>query len=108
MVQNFDIISKISVNYSIKFLISVGDEGNNPQNSDSNNSTPSELVCYGVNEAPRTCVNVCSKRICNRPINVQCKFVCVSKVETCDCIDGYLRNECGKCVKEDECNKSCK
>lgn len=64
-------------------------------------------MCCGANEAPRTCGNTCSKRNCSSK-NLQCKFLCETQEETCDCIDGYRRNDCGKCVKEDECNRSCK
>lgn len=64
-------------------------------------SQPNEVKYDCFKEcAPRTCPNVTQTK------NGTCELECQSGV--CDCINGYLRNECGVCVPEAQCSDGCK
>lgn len=58
---------------------------------------------------PRACVNACNERTCSNLLGPRkfCPLLCRVGL-TCDCKEGYGRNECGKCIKECNCKKSCK
>lgn len=65
------------------------------------------LVCCSQNEAPRDCVNICTKRHCSTKDNPpQCKIAYPAE-KICDCIDGFWCDLCGICVPENQCNKTC-
>lgn len=79
---------------------------------------PQPTFCTGDFETVYGCLDPLEARVCpgigcSSPRDVFLKFVsqlnstglCV--LNTCDCQNGYLRNECGKCVLPQECGLPC-
>lgn len=65
------------------------------------------VVCCGRNEGLNKCFNLCHARTCeNRiPNNRVCVQSC--RENSCDCAEGFRRNNCGECVSDELCNKPC-
>lgn len=84
-------------------------------------STPCQLyqplVCPGENEELLGCFDptmakVCPNVRCSKPRDLffQSEKDCqtgLCAMNVCECIDGYLRNKCGKCVLAADCFKKC-
>lgn len=73
------------------------------------------LLCTGENEMMVGCFDESKARVCPQKScaysnygfqgHSQPKNLCI--LNKCECMAGYLRNKCGKCVPERECNKKC-
>lgn len=84
-----------------------------------NCTRPTKLQCTGQFEMLYGCLDptqarVCPTTRCSKPRDFLLKYAKRSNqsglcaLNTCDCIDGYLRNKCGQCVPANECGrKSC-
>lgn len=74
------------------------------------------LVCPAANEEVNSCFDPTKAKVCenvkrSKPRDIFLKSdrsqpeLCALSV--CDCVDGYLRNRCGQCVKAADCQKKC-
>lgn len=79
---------------------------------------PKLLECTGQFETLYGCLDptqarVCLTSRCSKPRDFLLKYALQSNQKglcapnTCDCIDGYLRNKCGQCVPANECGRKC-
>lgn len=68
---------------------------------------PNEVICCGRNEGLNPCSNQFTERTCDNR-NRQFPLVPYPCEENpCDCIEGFRRNACGECVREDLCDAPC-
>lgn len=101
-----------------------------PQDKCNESCEMPKIKCTGKNEELVPCLKPGKAKLCKRakpPYSNSCqpdnpwdtqwwaptfpesentKAVCI--INACDCIKGFLRNECGICVKKSDCNNPCR
>lgn len=74
------------------------------------------LTCPGANEKVNGCFDPTEAKVCENVERSELRDIFFKSkgsqpglcaLNVCDCIDGYLRNRCGQCVKAVDCRKKC-